>query len=474
MATLGLVALNGFFVAAEFAAVGARASRLELNADRSFFSRLALEIKHKVDLYLSTCQFGITVASLGLGAVTEPAIAGLLEPVIELFGLVPPPGGHHVLAIGIALFIATALHVVVGEVAPKNFAIFFPDRVLPIVAPPLILFTYAFYPLIWTLNSASNLLLRMVGVKLQHDAHGGIPHTEDELRGLLRQAAASGELEREKVQIVRGAFDLGKLIVRQIMTPRTEVNYLRVGRPLAEVLKRIQQSAYSRLPLCDPDIDHVVGVVHMKDLFTQLNLVPGKLRFTDEQTPEGETVAIAGGKPGGGVHVIGSGDIDLLTIQREVIFVPELLPAQKLLRQFQETQLHMAIVVDEYGSTQGIITLEDVLEQIVGEIEDEFDIAALDFIKEGDGYRVSGRFPLHELREKLQLPEPETEGIDTIGGYITHLLKRWPRVNDVIAIGEYEATVLTVSKRRVVQAMLQRKQPDDRQPDGQEREARER
>src|SRR5688500_17272227 len=178
---MALVLLNGYFVAAEFAAVGARASRLEVAAETSFLARLALEIKHKLDLYLSTCQLGITIASLGLGAVTEPAVAALLHGPLERLGFHAAAGEHHTLAIVIALGISTALHVVVGEVAPKNWAIFYPDRLLPLLAPPLVAFTYVFYPLIWLLNSSSNALLRMSGVKISHDAHGGLPHTEEEL-----------------------------------------------------------------------------------------------------------------------------------------------------------------------------------------------------------------------------------------------------------------------------------------------------
>ena len=220
LATLGLVAANGYFVACEFAAVGARTSRLELAAPSSFLARLGLSIKHKLDLYLSTCQLGITMASLGLGYVTEPAVAAVLDTPLAWLGLQPLPGQHHhYIAVLIALAISTSLHVVVGEVAPKNWAIFFPDKLLPVLALPLVAFTYIFYPAIWLLNSASNGLLRLSGVKLEHSAHGGLPHTADELRALLTQAIKQGTIAKSSEQILTSAFDFGDLKVRQIMTP---------------------------------------------------------------------------------------------------------------------------------------------------------------------------------------------------------------------------------------------------------------
>jgi CBS domain containing-hemolysin-like protein len=490
LATLGLVALNGYFVAAEFAAVGARASRLELQAASSFSARMALLIKRKVDLYLSTCQLGITIASLGLGAVTEPAVAALIEPLLGMMGIhgpapqpidivvtgtsqvvsgipVIPPEGHAALAIFIALCISTALHVVVGEVAPKNWAIFYPDRILPILAPSLVAFTYLFYPVIYVLNSASNALLRLSGVKIVHDAHGGLAHTQEELKALVAQAIAQGTIATGNAGLLASAFEFGDLKVRQIMTPRTDVDYLLLNQPVGDILRTVQKSAYTRLPLCDGDIDHVVGIVHMKDLFSHLKLIPGRLRFTDEKSPTGEAIAIASGLPGSAVHVIGSGDIDLNKIRRDTFFVPELLPVPQLLRRFQTSHIHMAVVVDEYGATRGIVTLEDVLEEIVGEIEDEFDpVSKSDFIKEGDSFRVSGQYPLHELRERLHIADFDPGDVDTVGGYITQQLQRWPRNGDTVQLGTFNARVLSVQQKRVGQVLITPQTPPSKNGDG--------
>ena len=468
LATLGLVLLNAYFVAAEFAAVGARATRLEVEAKTSLLSRMALDIKKKLDLYLSTCQLGITIASLGLGAITEPAVAGVLMPVF--LWLKVPEHQIHPIAFAIALTISTALHVVLGEVAPKNWAIFYPDKILPLLAPPLIAFTYICYPIIWALNAASNAVLRLSGVEIKHDIHGGgLPHTREELRGLLTQAIAQGEIAKGYGRLLTGAFEFADLKVRQIMTPRPEVDFLRLGLPIGEILKIIKKSGYTRYPLVDGDIDHVVGMVHIKDIFNQLALVPGKLRFIDERTPEGMPIAIPDGLPGSAVHVIGSADIDLPKIKREVLYVPELLPVQRLLRQFQTSHTHMAIVVDaDSGATLGICTLEDVIEEIVGEIEDEFDAAgtARDFIKEGENFRVSGLYPLHALRERLKLTDLEETEVDTVGGYIIQTLGRFPRVNDTLKIGPYVARVLSVQHRRVGQVLLMPQTQETARADG--------
>lgn len=457
LATLGLVVLNGYFVAAEFAAVGARQSRLELRAKTSLLARGGLLIKRELDLYLSTCQLGITIASLGLGAVTEPAVAAIIDPILYQFGWSDPgPGQHTALAIAIALGISTALHVVVGEVAPKNWAIFYPDKLLPVLALPLIAFTYLFYPIIWVLNAASNLLLRVSGIKIERGGHASLPYTTDELRTLLTHAVSSGTIEAAEYTILLSAFAFRELMVRQIMTPRTEVGFLMMNQPVGELLRTIQKSEYTRLPLCDGDIDHVVGVVHMKDLFNHLRLMPGRLRFGDETSSEGEPVAIVDGRPGSSVHVIGSGHIDLETLRREILFVPELLPAHKLLRQFQDSHVHMAVVVDEYGATQGIVTMEDIIEQLVGDIEDEFDKATSEeFLSEAESFRVAGSFPLHELQERLPIGPLESGEVDTVGGYVVKYLNRWPRAGDVVPMGQdYTLRVLHVQNRRVTRVLI--------------------
>jgi CBS domain containing-hemolysin-like protein len=454
LATLGLVALNGFFVAAEFAAVGARTSRIETEAKTSTLARLALRIKQHLDLYLSSCQLGVTLASLALGAVTEPLVGVMIAPLLHSARI--PLYDLHAISFTIAMAVSTTLHIVIGEQAPKNWAISYSNRILPALALPLIVFTYLFYPAIWLLNAATHLVLRLTGVQSDLTPHGDLPHTEQELRALLAQAVASGTIPRGKGHLLTSAFEFGELKARQIMVPRTRVDYLLLGQPIGELLRTVQNAGYTRFPLCQGDINHVVGLVHIKDLFGHLKLVPGKLRFSDEKTPDGQAIAIADGKPGSEVHVIGSGEIDLIKIKRDILFVPELTPVPRLLRLFQTKRVHMAVVVDEYGSTQGIVTLEDVIEEIVGEIEDEFDpVSRTDFIPDAGGYRVSGLFPLHELQDRLSLPDLDVEDVDTVGGYVVQHLGRWPRTGDTLPLGEsYEARVLSVMQRRVGQLLI--------------------
>ncbi|HWE01169.1 MAG TPA: hemolysin family protein [Tepidisphaeraceae bacterium] len=456
LATLGLVALNAFFVASEFAAVQARASRLEAQADRSIWARLALKIKRRLDLFLSSCQLGVTLASLGLGAVTEPAVAAVVEPWLRFGHL--STADIDAIAFAVAMGISTSLHIVIGEQAPKNWAINYSDWLLPIVAGPLVFFTYVCYPVIWLLNSVTQGVLRLTGVKTNLGGDGGLPHTERELRALLAQSVAQGTIGKGHGRILASAFEIGELKVRQIMVPRTRVDFLTLDQPLSEMLRTVQKGGYTRLPLCDGDIDHVIGLVHMKDLFSHLKLVSGKLRFSDEKTPDGHAIAIADGLPGSAIHVIGSGEIDLRKIRRDILFVPELTPVLKVLRQFQTSHVHMAVVVDEFGATSGVVTLEDVLEEIVGEIEDEFDpVAPADFIREGANFRLSGQYPLHNLRDRLNLVKEEdidNGDVDTIGGYIIQKLGRWPRPGDTVPIGQYQARVLSVQQRRVGQILL--------------------
>lgn len=454
LATLALVALNGFFVAAEFASVSSRASRLEQLAKDNALARLALMIKNQLELYLSSCQLGITLASLGLGAVIEPAVSAVIQPLLTALHL--PAATIHVASLTVGFGISTILHIVVGEQAPKNYAIRHADRALITLALPMVLFTYTFYPAIWVLNWMTRVVLRR-GAHDTESEHGAVPHTQEELKMLLAQAVEKGTIAKGSERILTSAFEFGALKVRQIMTPRTDVVYLETHQPLGQILKTVQRAAYTRLPLVENDIDHVVGVVHMKDLFNHLKLVPGKLRFTDEKAENGELIAIPTGLPGSAVHVIGSGEINLQQIRRDVLYVPELTPLTKLLRQFQRTQVHLAVVVDEYGATRGIVTLEDVIEELVGEIDDEFDTAkpVPDFQKNGTAIRVNGLYALHELIQKLDdLGEFESPDVDTVSGYVVQALGRLPRPGDEITMGNYRAKVISVQHKRVKQVEL--------------------
>jgi CBS domain containing-hemolysin-like protein len=462
LAMLGLVSLNGFFVAVEFASVTARTTRLRL-LKPTMATRAASLIKTRLDLFLSSCQLGNTLAALALGAVTAPAVVSLLAPLTALLRM--SVTSQHVLAFLISFAIVVALHIVIGEQVPKNIAIGYADRTLLILAVPLVLFTYLFYPAIWVLNAATHRVLRSAGIKSVAAGRGGLPHTEEELHALLIQAVAQGTIAAGKAQLLTNALEFGQLKVRQIMTSRPEVDFLLLDQPIDQMLRTVQASAYTRLPLCNGDIDHVIGQIHMKDLFNELKLAPGKLKFLDEKDPDGQPVAIPTGMPGSAVHVIGTGQLDLRKIKRDVLFVPEQMPVGRLLLQFQTRHMHLAIVVDEYGSTQGVVTMEDVLEEIVGQIEDEFDpVSPTDLVKDGDAVRISGLFPLHELQDRLNIGPLQADGVDTVGGFIVKQLNRWPRPGDQISLGNYRARVLTVQQRRVGQVLLEPSKPPPPEP----------
>ncbi len=460
---LGLVTLNGYFVATEFCAVAARLSRLEAEENTSPLAAMALKVKRNLGLYLSATQLGVTMASLALGALITPVIAQLVTPFLQLVHL--PDADIGVIAFAIAFVLGTTLHIIIGEQIPKNWAIRNADRFLPMMAVPLVVFTYAFFPVIWLLSAATNGVLKLLKLSPPPGGHATIPHSSDELRDLLDQAIEQGTFKKGHEALVARAFEFGDLKARQIMTPRPEVDYLLLNQPIGEVLRIVQKSAYTRLPLCDGDLDHVIGLVHMKDLFNHLQLIPGRLKFLDEKSPDGQAIAVPTGMPGSAVHVIGSGDIDLQHIKRPVLHVPELVPVPRLLRQFQAGRTHMAIVVDEYGSTQGIVTLEDVIEEIVGEIEDEFDTTVQPaFARDGDNYRTDGRFPMHLVRENLGLHDLPAFDVDTLGGYVTQQLGRWPRPDDVVRMGEFDVRVLAVHQKRVREVLISPAPPS---PDGQ-------
>ncbi len=299
-ATLGLVLLNGYFVATEFAAVTARQSLLEELGHKSFLARLALVVKNNLTLFLSATQFGVTMATLGIGVIMEPAIGRIISPPLSF--LFSDPILHYISWI-LSFAIGMSLHVVMGEQVPKNWAIRNGTQFLLFLAGPLIVFTYTFFPFIWLLSAATSGVLRMTGMK---ETKKGVPHSADELRSLLEDSIEQGAIPKGQERILTSAFQFGELKVRQIMTPRTDVDYLVVGQPIGKMLSTVQKSNFTRLPLCKGDLDHVIGLVHMKDLFVHLKLTPGKLRFSDAKTPDGQAIAIADGKPGSQVHVIGA------------------------------------------------------------------------------------------------------------------------------------------------------------------------
>ncbi len=414
-----LVFFNAFFVTAEFAIVKVRATRIE-ERFRAGVRRAAAtqEILRNLDAYLSVTQLGITLASLGLGWVGEPAFASLISPTFAALGVWSAPVVHSISAT-LAFAVITFLHIVLGELAPKYLAIQRPEAVALFVSVPLIAFRRALYPGLWLLNASSNAFLRVLGIDRAPVSE--LVHSEEELRLLLAESHRTGALSSSKRKLLENVFDYTHRSAKHIMVPRAEIVYLTLRQSLAENLDVIRKNQHTRYPLCETDIDHVVGMIHTKDLF---------------QPEEGLRDSR-----------------DLLRLKREILFVPETRPLELLQRDFQQRRLHMALVVDEYGGTSGLVTLEDILEEIVGEIQDEFDAEPPKMEATHEGYVVDGLVLLDEIADRLGLEAPEHES-NTLGGFVIARLGRIARVGDVVRLDGYDVKVVEMKARRVSKLLL--------------------
>ncbi len=412
-----LILLNGFFVAAEFALVKVRPTQLEPRVQAGARgARVARYMTKNLDSYLSATQLGVTLASLGLGWVGEPAFAWIVRPLIG--AMVPASRGSeaivHSVALGLAFLLITMLHIVLGELVPKWIAI---ERAEPTVlwlAPPLFLFHRVTYPAIWVLNRAARGMLRLASLPPPNE--GEVAHDEQELRLLLSTSGASGGMGTQKREILDNVFELSHRVARQIMVPRADVIYLSTTRPLAENLAIARQSGHTRYPLCEGDLDHVVGLVHIKDIFR-----------------------------------IERPLVSLAEVARDIDYVPETLELDRLLKRMRNERFHVAAVIDEYGGVSGIVTLENVIEEIVGQIQDEFDSAEKPEIQDrGDGvYIISGAMLVADLEGTLGVEFSERDE-DTIGGVVLSELGRRAVVGDRVELGPLTLEVLEVRYNRIL------------------------
>ena len=415
-AITALVLLNGFFVTAEFALVKIRASQLDtLAAEGNRRATFAKQVKDNLNAYLSACQVGITAASLGLGWLGEPFIAGMLQPFFALAGIETPAVIKSV-SFALAFSVITFLHIVLGEQAPKILAIRKAISATLFVSAPLRLFYTVFKPAIWLLNAASNWILLHL-LRIEPIAEGELAHSEEELRLIFDQSATSAEVTPLGRELVINVLDLRNRVVRDIMTPRGEIVYLDLEDDFETNVKKAIESRHTRFPLCRENLDNTIGLIHMKELLPMMR---------DPQP-------------------------DLLKIKRELIPVPEMMPLEKLLKLFLSKHAHLALVVDEFGGTVGMVTLENVLEEVVGDIQDEFDFEKEEFRKiSANEFTVDGALGLYELNELARL-ELESADVSTIGGYVTHLLGHLPKQGEQVKIGNYLVTVSQTDGRRVTQ-----------------------
>src|SRR6267143_1014389 len=417
LVTVGaLVIVNGFFVVAEFALVKIRDSQLKTLADEGIkLGALVNQVKINLNAYLSACQVGITAASLGLGWLGEPFLARMLQPFFAIAGIESQPVIKSI-SFALAFSAITFLHIVLGEQAPKILAIRKAMSAALFVSAPLRLFYAIFKPAIWFLNAASNWVLRRL-VRVEPIAAGELAHSEEELRLIVSESEKSAEVTPLGRELVFNVLDLRDRVVRDIMTPRGEIVYFNLEDGFDANVKKAIESRHTRFPLCRGNLDNTIGLIHIKEL----------LPLMRAEHP------------------------DLLKIKRDLIPLPEMMPLEKLLKLFLSKHAHLALVVDEFGGTVGMVTLENVLEEVVGDIQDEFDVEKEEFRKiSASEFTVDGALGLYELNELARL-ELESADVSTIGGYVTHLLGHLPKQGEQVKIGNYLVTVSQTDGRRVNQ-----------------------
>lgn len=418
--TFVLLLANAFFVAAEFAIVKVRSAKIDDLARRgSPLANVARKIIHNLDASLAAAQLGITFASLGLGWIGEPTVAHLLQPLFAVIGVGSPEAVHGV-SFAVAFLVITALHIVIGEQMPKFLGIRKPQEVALWTSLPFLLFSWCFTPVLWTLNLCANGLLRLFGV---HDIKvEDLSHSEEELRTILSESQRHGALSADRVNLLENVLDMAGRTVMEIMSPRPDVDYLSLSNSWKDNLDTIYRTGHTRYPLCETDIDQVIGMVHIKDIFLQ------RIEIRTSS--------------------------DLLKIKRDVLFIPESRPVEALQQDFQQRRLHMAVVVDEYGSTSGLVTMEDVLEELVGEIQDEFDSERPNLEHTAEGAMADGHTPLSEVTDALGLEQVEVKDTHTIGGYVNAQLGRIGRLGDTVELDGHLVTVLEMNGRRIMRVLI--------------------
>ncbi|MFN2564336.1 MAG: hemolysin family protein [Gemmatimonadaceae bacterium] len=416
-----LVFANGFFVAAEFALVGARRSKIDAMVARGDSrARTVRDALTHLDRYISATQLGITLASLALGWLGEPALAAMIDRLFGLLGVDITRGAAHTgAAITIAFLTITFLHIVLGELAPKTLALIAPESVSRWVARPLIVFSRFMSPFIWLLNGAANALLRPFGVRTVSEA--GHVHSADELRLLVMQARQHGTIDETDSAMLAGVFDFHQKRARDVMQPRTEVVALPVEATEQEVRDLIYRERYSRYPVYEETLDNVVGIFVAKDLLLHRGAEPFVLRRA----------------------------------MREPIFVPDSRPAERVMDDLRKTRGQMAIVLDEYGGTAGIVTLEDLVEEVVGDIADEYDVQARRSIETEGVLELVGSMSLVDVRSDYDVPVPDGSWT-TLGGYVFSQLGRVAAVGDRVNFPGGELEVVAMDGRRVAAVRIHR------------------
>ncbi len=417
-----LLFLNAFFVAAEFALVGVRKTKIkQLANEGNFNAKLALDAIKNIDRYIAAVQLGITIASLGIGWVGESTLAKLLLPIFHFLPLKAEIIAAHSLAVTISFALITILHVVIGELMPKSIALQFPVGTTLWVAKPMYVVTRLFAPMIFLLNGLGNSLLRLLKIE-PAPAHQAVYSTE-ELNMLIDASYKGGVLNQKEAEILQNVFKFSDLTAQDVMIPRPDMVCIPIDATVEEIYKIIIDNQYTRYPVYKDNIDDIVGFLHTKDLFSIM---------------------------------VKREEINLSSLLREKFYVPETMPIEKLAQEFQKRKFQMAIVVDEFGGTSGLVTHEDVLEEIFGEVQDEFDDEECEFSRISENeYEVCGKYRIDEFAEKFGI-KLDNEDITTVGGYVVKMLGRIPITNDEVTDEYFKYTISEMDSSRIVKIKIKK------------------
>lgn len=417
-----LLAANAFYVAAEFALVKSRGFRINALAEESRFgARLVQRILRNIEAYLACCQLGITMASLGLGWVGEPTVSALLKPVLAPLEM--PDAALHFTSFLVGFLVFSSLHIIVGEQVPKTLAIREPEPVSLWVAYPLHVSFLVFYPLNWLLNSASRSILRMLGVK-EHSTQDIL--TDVEIEGLVEASAEHGSIEEGQAEYIQNVFRFGELEVSDVMVHRTNMIMLNADDPPQDIVNDVIASPVTRLPLWRGNPENIIGILHVKDLLRALHAVEGD-----------------------------ASKVDIAALLTAPWFVPETRPVSEQLKAFRRRKTPFALVVDEYGEVEGLVTLEDILEEIVGDITDEHDVAMPGVRKQPDGsVNVDGAVPIRDLNRVMGWTLPDEEAT-TIAGLVIHEARSIPEVGQSFTFYGFRFRVLRRARNRITALRIQ-------------------
>jgi CBS domain containing-hemolysin-like protein len=418
-----LIGVNAFFVAAEFAIIKVRYSAVEADAQSgSSIAAVSQKLLDRLDAYISAAQIGITLASLALGWVGEPVVADLLVRCMHALALPISQDLAHKIAMPLGFFIITLMHLIFGEAVPKYTAIYYPQGLTYFCAVPLKLFATATAPLVWMINAGTWLVLAPFGIRVSSEED---THTEEELRILLAESARSsemGSIQKTEHELIEKVFSFDERLVRQIMVPRTQMAAVDAEATPEQVLDTVSREGYSRVPVFAGSKDNIIGVVHTKELLR---------KFLDKE------------------------EFALSAVMRPAYFVPETKKIRILLRELQSKRMHMAIVVDEFGITSGLVTLEDIVEELVGEIQDEFDDERPAVEKRKDGsYIVNAHASILDVNAHLPAPLPESTEYSTVAGFVNILFSGIPEVGQESNSEEYHVQILKRSRGSVDSVLL--------------------